>query len=189
MSVCVAHKSSFLSGSKGPFVFAANVNRGIRERAEGDVILLNDDAVLLTRNGFDLLAEEGRAEVEYGIVSASVYGFVGNPEQKYRGVNVQGFRQALRKTVAFVCVYIRREIINEIGLLDERMVDYGFEDALYCLRLRKAGYKLGVSGRCVVEHGTLPSTFRPKGPGPANVPDNRKVFERIVKEEGLEPWV
>ncbi|MDR4509889.1 MAG: glycosyltransferase family 2 protein [Candidatus Brocadiaceae bacterium] len=36
---------------------------------------------------------------------------------------------------------IRREIFSAVGLLDEHMF-YGFEDADYCARIKKAGYKV-----------------------------------------------
>ena len=63
-------------------------------------------------------------------------------------------------TVAFVCVYIPRRIIDLVGLLDDRLTGYGREDDLYCLKVRRAGLKIGVWHGCVVEHNSLPSSYR-----------------------------
>jgi hypothetical protein len=62
--------------------------------------------------------------------------------------------------MGFVCVYIPRTVIDRVGLLDERYVGYGYDDDDYCKRVRDAGLKLAVSGKCIVEHASLPSTFR-----------------------------
>ncbi len=42
------------------------------------------------------------------------------------------------------CVVLKRRTVNEIGFLDESLVGRG-NDEDYCLRLRKAGYVLGLS--------------------------------------------
>src|SRR5271169_4645677 len=40
-----------------PFIFARNVNAGIRWAGTDDVLLLNDDALLETPRGFSLMSE------------------------------------------------------------------------------------------------------------------------------------
>ena len=42
--------------------------------------------------------------------------------------------------VVFACVYIKREALNEIGLLDEEYFSY-FEDTDYCFRALAKGYR------------------------------------------------
>lgn len=46
---------------------------------------------------------------------------------------------------------IRREAIERVGLLDESMF-YGFEDADYCARMEKAGYKVVCYPSFIVKH-------------------------------------
>lgn len=153
-----------------PFVFARNANLGIERAwstwaAGSDVILMNDDATLGWDNGFENLALAVEAHPEYGVVSAAIDGFVGNPEQKWsdgnrRPVGGLDIRDTATKTLAFVCVYIPQKTIGTVGWLDERFTSYGFEDDDYCYRVRRAGLKLGIYHGCRVEHGKLRSEFR-----------------------------
>lgn len=169
-----------------PFVFSKAINTGIILTGDKDIIVLNDDATLQTPNGFDELSKASSLDPGYGIISAAVKGFVGNPEQQYTGANTgYAIRQAKLHTVVFICVYIPRAVINKVDLLDERLIHYGWEDNLYCLQTRAAGWDLGIFDGCVVEHGTLPSSFRV----PNNLPsldDNWRIFESIVREKGLQ---
>src|SRR4051812_41521468 len=63
-----------------PFVFARNANLGIRA-ADSDVVLLNDDARLLTPYGFTLLTQQMQGQQTIGVCSAGIQGVVGNPRQ------------------------------------------------------------------------------------------------------------
>ncbi len=175
----------YIPGEK-PFIFSRNANIGIHAAGTDDVILLNDDTRLLTPNGFTHLHDAAVRHPEYGILSASIQGFVGNPEQNNAGTG--GIRPALLHTLAFVCVHIPRTVLNQLGPLEERLIHYGWDDNLYCLQARAAGYKLGVYDGCVVEHGALPSTYRNMPGISAEMDANQKIFEGIVREKGLEKF-
>jgi GT2 family glycosyltransferase len=147
-----------------PFIFSRNINLGIRTTEKWDnVILMNDDAVLVSGSPTHLMGEALRLG---GIVSASVRGAVNNPEQQEREWEYTNFpRERTRELkdgyLAFVCVAIPRSVINRIGLLDERFTTYGGEDVDYCHSARVNGIPLAVYDGCVVDHGNiLPSTFR-----------------------------
>ena len=59
------------------------------------------------------------------------------------------------------CQMIRREALEAVGLLDERIF-YGPEDADYCIRLRKAGWKvICVPSIHVIHHCQRRTTARP----------------------------
>lgn len=45
------------------------------------------------------------------------------------------------ENISGACLMLRREILDQVGLLDEGFFMY-FEDADYCLRIRKTGWKL-----------------------------------------------
>lgn len=170
-----------------PFVFARNVNIGIRAAGEDDVILLNDDALLKTPGGFTALANATEV-LGYGLAAAAC-NTVGNPNQfrrKVMGVPVivPGLRSEPRM-VCFVCVYIPRSTINVVGLLDQRFVGYGMDDDDYCLRVRNAGMKLGIFDGCYVDHSSLRSSFRgPAGAG-GDFSGNMRIF---IEKWGTDNW-
>jgi GT2 family glycosyltransferase len=144
---------------KKPFIYARNVNIGItaarREDNPDAVILLNDDALLLTPLGFTHLAEAAAKHPEYGIVSA-VTNFAGNAAQIAKNV---GFREE-PNMLCFIAVLITAACLDRVGPLDERFTAYGWEDNDFCRRARQAGFKLGIYDLCFVDHRTLVSTFR-----------------------------
>jgi glycosyltransferase involved in cell wall biosynthesis len=169
-----------ISGIK-PFIFSRNVNIGILAAGDDDVIILNDDALLKSRYGFHWLESHHCDKPEYGIISAAC-NTTGNPNQHPR--NQLGLRDDPR-TVCFICVYIPRSTINTVGLLDERFVYYGMEDDDYCLRVRKAGMKLGICDQCFVDHSQLVSSFRG---GPTTGGDfipNMRIF---IEKWGVDNW-
>ena len=156
-----------------PFIFARNANRGIAA-VTGDVILMNDDARLVTPAGFTRLSEEVRRRPAVGVCSAGVRGVVGNPRQlalpraEFR-VDPHG--------LAFICVYLPRRVLQRLGPLDERFVGYGFEDNDYCARAVAAGLQLGIWDGCVVDHsGALPSTYRTRPDLPVLFEHSRRLY-------------
>lgn len=147
-----------IPGAK-PFVFSRNVNLGIRAAGDDDVILLNDDALLTSYQGFTKLLWVADANPQYGLIAAASNN-VGNRNQ--RPLNCFSLRDEPRM-VNFVCVWIPRRTLKTVGLLDEIFTTYGFEDDDYCLRVLKTGLKLGIYDGCVMDHSTLKSTFRGEG--------------------------
>ena len=168
----------WVEAGERPFVFARAVNRGIAAAGEDDVVLMNDDAELLTSRGLTKLAERGRSE-DWSVLAAAVRGDVGNRMQAWGG---RRFPVALEQ-VCFICVWISRDTINRVGLLDERFVAYGFDDDDYCLRARLAGGRVGVWDGCVVAHGRLPHTFSRSR---RDFELGREIFRR--KWEGGATW-
>jgi glycosyltransferase involved in cell wall biosynthesis len=152
---------SYIEGIK-PFVFARNVNLGIRAAMQlgDDAVLLNDDALLMTDGGFDLLAAQAG---KHGLVSAAT-NVTGYPVQ-FRRPGTWPPRAA--DTVAFVCVYLPASTVRRVGMLDERFACYGGDDVDYCRRVRRAGLSIAVVDGCFVDHSRLRSTFRgdPQAPG------------------------
>lgn len=160
-------------GGIKPFVFARNINIGIRAAGDDDVILLNDDALLRSRCGFILMRIVAQENPQYGCIGA-VTNLTGQPLQQPQRV---GLREVPH--IAFVCVYIRRAIINRIGMLDERYsLDYGVEDRDYCEAVTRAGLKVGVYDHCFVDHASLTSSFRGHPDSPGSFAKNYALFER-----------
>jgi O-antigen biosynthesis protein len=179
-----------VAGEK-PFVFARNVNIGIRVAGDDDVIVLNDDALLKTPGGFTSLArvvtepwKYTGAISQWGVIAATCNN-VGNVNQHRvdgGGIAGAGARGGLceprlePRMVCFVCVYIPRSTIKAVGLLDERFVDYGMDDDDYSLRVRNAGLKIGIFDGCFVDHGSLTSSYRGTPRTGGNFRPNMKLF-------------
>lgn len=170
----------FIHGSK-PFIFARNSNIGIRYASqytgpESDVILLNDDALLQSPGGFTAMQREAEQNPEFGLISAAVRG--PSNAQEHKQQRPDGLRELAGFTVPFICVLIPRRTIELVGLLDERFDCYGGDDDDYCYRVRKAGLNIGICDGCVVDHGSLQSTFRPDGRG-LPIDMARRIFRKI----------
>ena len=167
----IAKECVLVPGQKR-FVFARNVNIGIRAAGEDDVIILNDDALLKDRIGFSKLALAHQDNPGYGCIGA-VTNLTGQPLQQPQG---KGLREVPH--IAFVCVFIPRTTINQIGLLDERYcLDYGVEDRDYCEAITRAGLKVGVLDTCFVDHGSLTSTYRGHPESPKSFAQNYELFK------------
>jgi glycosyltransferase involved in cell wall biosynthesis len=155
-----------------PFIFARNMNAGIRFAGLDDVLLLNDDAILETPRGFSLLQECARNYPEFGVIAATTNA-VGNRNQLPMGA---GLREDPRM-VCFVAALIPRATLEKIGYLDERFNAYGFEDDDFCYRVRRAGLKIGILDDCFVDHASLESTFRGEALAGGNLEGGRRIFE------------
>jgi len=160
-----------------PFVFARNINLGI-SMCDGDVILLNDDALLETRGGFWLMQKALTDRPEYGLLAADYKPHVNRPQKVIEDA---------QRMVPFICVLIPRRTIDRLretekvsenfpGLLDERFTGYGYEDDDYCLRVMRKGMKVGTFTGCRVNHSRLKSTFRAVSQRPPGLQVAREIF-------------
>ena len=158
-----------------PFIFARNANIGIRLAGENDdVVLLNDDALLQTFGGLSIMQQAAKDYPQYGIIGATCNN-VGNRNQNPQGV---GLRTDPRM-VCFVCVLIPRKTLDAVGLLDEVFKAYGFEDDDYCLRVRRAGFLVGIHDGCYCDHESLKSSFRSDPTCAASLVEKGAIFRQM----------
>ena len=174
-----ASPAKILRGDQ-PFCFSRNVNIGIQAAHPHDVVILNDDAILKTNNGFKKLEAATKDHPEYGVIAASTNN-VGNPNQRHQA---KGLREEGRM-VCFICVYVPRSTIKRVGMLDERFKPGMFEDDDYCLRTRRIGLKIGVDDDCFVDHQSLHSTMRQDPEAAAQC--FRQNRERFIQKHGSFP--
>ena len=186
-----------------PFIFARACNQGIMAAPNDDIVLLNDDALLMTRYGFTQMVEshyctaDTREPVRISLLACAT-NVTGYPAQQRRACPhdrqvrelplIPGDRYS--GLVNFCAVLIPRSTLTTVGLLDERFGGpgvYGGEDVDYCLRVRQAGLKIGVTDFCSVDHSKLPSTFRAAHPGNAAAGDISES-NRIGIEKWGEKW-
>jgi GT2 family glycosyltransferase len=139
--------------------FAANVNRGLRAcDDERDVVVLNSD--MQARDGWLACLQYAASRGEdVGIVGARLLypdgriqhagaaRNLGAPEwfdHRYRFKPQDWGPAALAGPVLAVtgaCMYVRRDVIERIGLLDEGFA-MAYEDVDWCLRAWQAGYRV-----------------------------------------------
>lgn len=164
---------TIIKGEK-PFIFSRNCNLGIECAKDDDIILLNDDAILESDEGFTHLQAVSERHPEYGCIGATtnVTGVIDQRRRKDGGLR-------RLKEIAFICVFIPRRTIERIGLLDERYcIDYGCEDKDYCWMIRKAGLLVGVDDRVFVDHGSLRSAYRGNPRQPRSFAKNLELFRK-----------
>ncbi len=139
--------------------FAANTNRGLRATADDrDVVILNSDVEALGR-WLECLQYAAHLHPENGIAGAQLQypdgriqfgGTVRNRERPDWFDHRYRFKPsdwgpagtaspALAVTGA--CMYVRREVIDRVGLLDERY-PMAYEDVDWCLRVWQAGLRV-----------------------------------------------
>lgn len=137
--------------------YTATVNRGIRHAGTHDVVLLNSDtrvgpgwlaALRLSAYSQERTATATAVSNNSGAFSAPVTNRE-NPLPK--GVLPADFARAVAQASTHVlpqtptgngfCMYVRRDCIDEVGLLDEASFPRGYgEENDFCMRARKMGW-------------------------------------------------
>jgi GT2 family glycosyltransferase len=149
--------------------FAANVNRGIAVAdPASDVVVLNSD-VVARRGWLESLQYATSRETRVGVVGAKLLyedgriqfaGTVRNrdaPEwfdHRYR-FRAGNFGPATLPgpalAVSGACMYLTRELLDEVGLFDERY-PMAYEDVDLCLRAWQAGFEVVYWPNAVLDH-------------------------------------
>jgi GT2 family glycosyltransferase len=174
-----------IDGPTTDFCYATNVNIGIRH-SSGNVLVMNDDVRFVHPQTIDVLEYALEVRPDIGIISPRIHGGIGN--------QIQG--GVLPKTIlysevglCFVCVLIRKEVIDDIGLLDERFIYYGGEDRDYSLRAQQAGWKLAATGEAQVWHGHTLTHSNSYARRPETMEElDRKSRELFVEKWGRQGW-
>ncbi len=154
--------------------FPAAVNQGLKVANGKNILLLNNDTIVTTcwlQRMLKTLYSHDRV----GLVGP-VTNHISGPQQievSYQHLNeLDGFAWDLGRTlngqtistdrlVGF-CLLFKRELVDQIGIFDERFGIGNFEDDDFCRRAIEAGYKLLIAKDSFVHHyGSV--TFRGSG--------------------------
>ena len=167
--------------------FAAGNNQGIRAARGRHLVLLNADAVVGTQWLTRLIAWAD-SDPSVGLVapmtnSATGLQCVAAPPYrtlsdfpKFSWVWAQahaGRSQEVHRLIAF-CLLVKREVVERVGLLDERFGPGGYEDYDFCLRVRQAGYKLLLAEDVFVHH------YGAKGYQGMDYPHHRRINREVL---------
>jgi N-acetylglucosaminyl-diphospho-decaprenol L-rhamnosyltransferase len=160
--------------------FAFGNNQALR-RARGATILLLNPDTLMPRSGIGRLLERLQAYPEAGIVGPKLLRPSGSmhlacrrsfPTPATAFYRFSGLARLFPRSPRFgrynltfadpdmpmevdsvcgACLLVRRQVVQRIGLLDERFFMYG-EDLDWCLRARQAGWTVRYEPAVVVQH-------------------------------------
>lgn len=153
--VCDGVKYSFLNEYKikiiyneTPLGFAKTVNKGIKETKGEYVLILNSDVVVIPNWLTELLKTYDKFS-KAGMIVPTLSEDAGMQSIE---LNKQEGDYSRGDLVKGVCMLLKRELINKIGLLDERFDLGGGEDSDYCMRVKEAGYEVIVARKSFLYH-------------------------------------
>lgn len=144
--------------------FPKGCNQGIEVSTGENILLLNNDTIV-TPSWLENLSTALYSSSNIGAVGA-----ITNSCANYQAINValNDFNEiiefALRNNISNeesweerlrligFCLLVKKEVVDKIGLLDERYTPGNFEDDDYSFRIRKAGYKLLLCNDTFIYH-------------------------------------
>jgi GT2 family glycosyltransferase len=165
-----------LAQNKG---YAGNNNVGIQAALDAGadwVFVLNED-IVLDPCAVSKLMQEGAHSLQVGILGPLVYHFdepqviqsAGglldrNWQSSHHGQNQDDAGQysvpGLVHWISGCAILVRREVIEQVGLLDERFFYY-WEETEWCLRARRAGWQVLFVPAAKIWHKGVQRNYRP----------------------------
>ncbi|MBI6547035.1 MAG: glycosyltransferase family 2 protein [Cyanobacteria bacterium NC_groundwater_1444_Ag_S-0.65um_54_12] len=135
--------------------FAAGVNRGLASASAPYVLLLNSDATL---QAGALAALHARLETEpsIGLLAARLFNLDGSPQpscvpRHFPWTYSSPERSCDLRWASAAALVVRRTCLETIGSLDENFF-YTGEDCDWCLRARRAGWRVALEPAAEVIH-------------------------------------
>lgn len=145
--------------------FAAGINRGFKTALKNKkinyLLVLNNDTLLpfnffqnLKTTEFDVTG----VIIKFKSLSGNwIYDF-GGAVNKWTGKtkHIENSKYDYKTDMPVdyysgCCLLIKREVLEKIGLFDERFFFY-YEDVDFCMRAAKAGFKLGLASKAIIYH-------------------------------------
>ena len=146
--------------------FVKGNNAGIRA-ADGDVLLMNNDTEIIQGDWLERMQGVAYSAPDIGVVGCRLVNADGGlvhagtymPLPSYWGQEYPGGEKDIGQYtsdaevegVIAACVYIKRELIEKVGPLDEDYFSY-YEDTDYCMKARGAGYRVFRCGAATIKH-------------------------------------
>jgi GT2 family glycosyltransferase len=157
---CITQGIDFVSIPNNPG-FPSACNWGLKAASGSRLLLLNND-VIVTRHWLELLTQCLNSEPTVGMVGpvtnyasgrqqiSEPYTSLEDMTHRYNRADPSQWQESSR--IIGMCLLLKREVMDRVGLLDERFNPGHYEDDDYCLRVRQAGYRLMIAGNVFVYH-------------------------------------
>jgi len=135
-------------------------NVAIQAAADDDILFLNNDIEFFSDNWLDKLNHQLYQYENIGLT----YPLVQTRGQLFYGGIIEKRKESLLNYVndkknlktptwaQFCCALVKRQVFNDIGILDKLFIPAYFEDVDFCVRLVQHGYKMNLVEDIVVEH-------------------------------------
>lgn len=151
--------------------FASGNNIGIKYAIENGaqyILLLNNDTII-EKNAISILEEQLNNHNELGIIGSRIMYYDNKELINYCGGEIdwlkatsihnnykQKFNNNMEKFfytnfITGCCMLIKKEVFEKVGYLPEEYFMY-YEDVDFCVRVKEAGYKLGIDTSSVIYH-------------------------------------
>ncbi|NOU90937.1 glycosyltransferase [Paenibacillus sp. LMG 31460] len=158
--LCLQEEVQLISlPSNRGFPIACNLGLTI---ASGDALLLLNNDTIVTTCWLDNMLRCLYSSAEIGIVGpmtnyasgkqqiTEAFTSIDDMVSKMNTANPAKWEE-VKRLVGF-CYLFKREVLERVGMMDERFSPGHFEDDDYCYRARQAGYKLMISGDVFIYH-------------------------------------
>jgi len=160
VDICRQEHISFISLSSN-MGFPIACNKGLKI-ASGDALLLLNNDVIVSRDWLRNMQRCLYSRLDIGIVGPLTNYASGKQQIDMPYTNLEDMSLQLNEPdstkwqqvdrIVGLCMLFKRELIERIGLLDERFSPGHYEDDDYCMRARNAGYRLCIAGDVFVFH-------------------------------------
>lgn len=161
--------------------FAPSVNRGLQAATAPYVVLLNND-VEVDGPWLKTLIEGFGARPRIGAIGPQA---TARQQLQWEGNHLgkQGVWRGI-EYLAFFCTIFKREVIEEVGLLDEGFAPCYGEDDDYAIRMRRARWELALHCDVLVKHDHGQTT------GPAGLARyHGAAYKRLKEKWGRKVWI
>lgn len=172
--------------------FATACNQGMQLAKGDNILLLNNDTVVSV-NWLANMVNCLHSQQEIGLVTCYT-NYVGSENcwpATYRTIDeFHTFAQSFNRPdptkwwvanldwVAGFCLLLKRELMQDIGLLDEQFTYGNHEDVDYCYRTNLAGYKIYIAGDTYIHHYGNQTFTGNNLPYSAILAQNKILFEK-----------
>ncbi len=175
--------------------FPRACNQGMAAACGDTLVILNND-VVVSHNWLHNLLHCLYSKPEHGLAGPVTNWISGSQQRPKSYTDMEEFhifahqhnqsdptRWTYSLRLVGFCLAIRREVYQQVGGFDERFGRGNFEDDDYCMRVRRAGYKLVLAGDTYVHHhGSVTSREDPE-----YVQLLTENCERFTRKWGINP--